>query len=83
MANVADLKTTDPIDVFFADPHSPWQRPSNERTNRFIRDYFEKGTNFADVTDEEVLHVQDLLNDRPRVVLSGQTPREVLASNLN
>lgn len=83
MSNVADLKTTNPIDVYFADPHSPWQRPSNERTNRHIREYFPKGTDFADITDQAVAHTQDLLNDRPRVVLNGQTPREVLQFNLH
>ena len=83
MANVKDLKIAHPVDVFFADPHSPWQRPSNERTNRDIRWYFPKGTDFATITDEETQQVQDLLNDRPRVVLGGQTPREVLTSTIS
>ncbi|AZR06452.1 IS30 family transposase [Trueperella pyogenes] len=82
MTQVARFKVDTNIKVYFADPHSPWQRPSNERLNRDIRKYFPKGTNFADITDEEVSFVQDELNDQARVVLNGMTPRETLAQLL-
>lgn len=64
--------------VFFCDPHSPWQRGSNENLNGLIRDFYPKGTNFNAVTVEEITHVQDLLNDRPRRTLGYYTPREKL-----
>ncbi|MCQ9172661.1 IS30 family transposase, partial [Corynebacterium amycolatum] len=51
----------------------------NERMNRDIRFYFPKGTNFTDVTDQEVAEAEALLNNRPRVVLGGLTPREVIS----
>lgn len=68
--------------VFFCDPHSPWQRPTNENTNGLIREFFPKGTNFNEVTDEELAEVQRLLNDRPRKVLGFYTPREKLTERI-
>lgn len=64
--------------VFFCDPHSPWQRGSNENVNGLIRDFYPKGTNFNNVTDEEIAQMQDLLNLRPRKTLGFYTPREKL-----
>ena len=78
-AKHTEFSVAENIQVFFADPHSPWQRGSNERMNRDIRFYFPKGTNFNDVTDEEVAEAEALLNNRPRVVLDGLTPREVIS----
>jgi hypothetical protein len=54
------------IDVFFCDPHAPWQRGSNENTNGLLRQYFPKGTDFATVTAAQLDTVADELNDRPR-----------------
>ena len=54
------------IGVFFADPHSPWQRGSNENTNGLLRQYFPKATNLAVHTPERLALVQDELNARPR-----------------
>ena len=71
------------IKVYFADPHSPWQRPTNENTNGLIREYFPKGTDFNNVTDAQVQAVQDQLNRRPREVLNGQTPTEILDTIIN
>ena len=71
------------IKVYFADPHSPWQRPTNENTNGLIREYFPKGTSFTDVTDTRARAVQDQLNRRPREVLNGQTPTEILDTIIN
>ena len=65
------------IQVFFADPQSPWQRGTNENTNGLIRQYFPKGTDFSAVTGPEIQRVQDLLNDRPRKALQFLKPDEV------
>ncbi len=79
MAEHARFTVATDVEVFFADPHSPWQRPTNENTNGLVRWYFPKGTDFSQVSDAEVARVQDLLNDRPRKVLGWATPREILA----
>lgn len=83
MAKVKTFEVASDVKVYFADPHSPWQRGTNERFNRDIREYFPKGTNFTHVTDQEVEQAQNELNDRARVVLHGMTPREKLAQQLN
>lgn len=70
------------LDVFFCDPHSPWQRPSNENQNGVLRQYFPKGTDFRVVTPERVAEVQDLVNSRPRAVLEFATPAEILDAEL-
>lgn len=64
------------VKVYFCDPHSPWQRGTNENTSGLIRDYFPKGTNFTKVTDEEVREMQDQLNGRPRETLGWKNPAE-------
>jgi transposase, IS30 family len=63
--------------VYFAHPHSPWERGTNENTNGLIRQYFPKGTDFTKVTAAEIRRCQNLLNDRPRKVLEYHTPNEV------
>jgi IS30 family transposase len=68
--------------VFFCDPHSPWQRGSNENLNGLIRDFYPKGTNFADVTDNDIAEMQRLLNTRPRKTLGFYTPAETLAKHI-
>ncbi|WP_303323772.1 IS30 family transposase [Actinomyces radicidentis] len=83
MASHADFTIATGIPVFFADPHSPWQRPTNENTNGLIREYFPKGTRFDTVTEEQVKAVQDQLNLRARVVLNGMTPGEKLTHIIN
>ena len=65
--------------VYFCDPHSPWQRGTNENTNGLIREFFPTGTDFTTVPDEEITRVEQLLNTRPRATLGFQTP----ASKLN
>ena len=65
------------IQVYFAHPYSPWERGTNENTNMLIRQYFPKGTDFNNVSAEEIRRVQDELNGRPRKVLGWQTPSEV------
>ena len=65
------------IQVYFADPHSPWQRGTNENTNGLLRQFFPKGIDFRMVTKKEIQHVQDLMNDRPRKALDFLKPDEV------
>lgn len=68
-------KETD-ITVYFAHPHSPWERGTNENTNGLIRQYFPKGTDFSKISKNRLKEVQDELNDRPRKVLGFYTPHE-------
>ena len=70
------------VKVFFCDPHSPWQRGTNENTNGLIRDYYPKGTDFGKVTDREVREMQDQLNGRPRMTLGWRKPAEAFAELL-
>lgn len=64
------------IKVYFADPHSPWQRGTNENTNGLIRQYFPKGTDFNDVSLAPIREAERRLNSRPRKVLNFYTPSE-------
>ena len=68
--------------VYFTHPYSPWERGLNENTNGLIRRFFPKGTDFSKVTDEELLNVQNLINERPRKSLNYKTPKEVLCKEL-
>ena len=63
--------------LYFADPGCPYQRGTCENTNGLIRQYFPKGTDFRDVSHDEVRRVEKLLNDRPRACLGFRTPAEV------
>lgn len=76
MASHAAFTEETGVKVFFCDPHSPWQRGTNENTNGLVREYFPKGTDFSRVTDDEVRECQDQLNGRPRKALGWRTPAE-------
>jgi len=70
-------KETDML-VYFAHPQSPWERGSNENTNRLLRDFFPKNTDFTKLTRKEIKKVQHLLNERPRKTLGFRTPYEII-----
>jgi IS30 family transposase len=70
------------IEIFFCDPHSPWQRPSNENTNGLLRDYFPKSTDLSVHTANDIAIVQTELNLRPRKVLDWDSPAARLATLL-
>ena len=62
--------------VYFAEPHKPWQRGTNENTNDIIRFFFPKGFDFRTVSHEDIQHVEDLINNRPRKCLNWKSPTE-------
>ena len=73
-----ELEKAANIKVFFADPHSPWQRGSNENINGLLRFFFPKGTDFTKVSDIQLQAVLQLINNRPRKCLGFLSPYEVL-----
>lgn len=65
--------------VYFADPHSPWQRGSNENMNGILRFFFPRGTDFHATSPEELSYVLELINNRPRKCLGWLSPLEVFS----
>jgi IS30 family transposase len=79
MASWQDISLQLQAPVYFCDPHSPWQRGSNENTNRLLRFWFEKSTDLSGYTKADLKRVQDKLNSRPRPTLDLDTPAQRLA----
>ncbi len=79
MAQHAQFSVDTDIAVYFCDPHSPWQRGSNENTNGLLRQYFPKGTDLSTHSQEQLNAVAASLNNRPRKTLNWKKPSERLA----
>ncbi|MGD0035376.1 IS30 family transposase [Paenibacillus illinoisensis] len=79
----ANLETSHDLHVYFADPYSSWQRGSNENANGLLREFFPKGTDLAQVEDEDLASSLDLINHRPRKCLGWRTAHESFTEELS
>lgn len=68
------------MDIFFCDPHSPWQRGSNENANGLVREYLPKGMDLSKVTHQQLTAIEHSLNHRPRKILNFHSPHEVFSA---
>jgi IS30 family transposase len=79
MAHHERFRVDTGVQVYFCDPHSPWQRGSNENTNGLLRQYMPKGTDLSVHSPEDLQRIADSLNNRPRKTLGYMKPSEKLA----
>ncbi len=82
MSQHARIAVAADCEIYFCDPHSPWQRGSNENTNGLLRQYFPKGTDLSAHSPQHLRDVADELNGRPRKTLGWKTPAEAMAGLL-
>jgi IS30 family transposase len=82
MSDHAKFTVATGVDVYFCDPHSPWQRGSNENTNGLLRQYMPKSTDLSVHTAADLARIADSLNNRPRETLGFLKPTEKLAELL-
>jgi IS30 family transposase len=82
MARHATFTIDTGIQIYFCDPHSPWQRPTNENTNGLLRQYMPKGTDLSKFSEADLDAIARNMNDRPRKVLGGMKPVERLSAIL-
>ena len=83
MAQHVQLRIDTGVEVYFCDPHSPWQRGTNENTNGLLRQYLPKGTDLTRHSEAELDAVAHTLNSRPRKTLEWATPAEALEQLLS
>lgn len=82
LAGYVDIQLALQAPVYFCDPHSPWQRGSNENTNRLLRHWFEKGVDLSTHSPEDLARIAATLNARPRPTLDLKTPAQALGELL-
>ncbi len=78
MCNHVQIAEATELDIYFCDPHSPWQRGTNENTNGLLRQYFPKGTDLSGYHRDYLVFVAAELNRRPRKRLGWRSPAEAL-----
>lgn len=70
------------VKVYFAKPHAPWEKPTNENENGLIREFFPKGISFENIIQDDVRNAYELINNRPRKCLNWKTAKEVFKENI-